>query len=35
MTWEERFRVVSGTAQALGRWRTSGMHQALRPPLVH
>jgi len=30
MTWEERFRVVSGTSRALAH-----MHQAFRPPLVH
>jgi serine/threonine protein kinase len=30
MTWEERFRVVSGTARALAH-----LHQAFRPPLVH
>jgi hypothetical protein len=30
MTWEERFRVVSGTARALAH-----LHQAFRPALVH
>ncbi|CAD6234813.1 unnamed protein product [Miscanthus lutarioriparius] len=30
MTWEERFRVVFGTARALAH-----LHQAFRPPLVH
>ncbi|CAD6228075.1 unnamed protein product [Miscanthus lutarioriparius] len=30
MTWEERFRVVSGTSRALAH-----LHQAFRPPLVH
>ena len=30
MTWEERFRVLSGTARALAH-----LHHAFRPPLVH
>ncbi|OEL17404.1 putative inactive leucine-rich repeat receptor-like protein kinase [Dichanthelium oligosanthes] len=30
MTWEERFRVVSGTARGLAH-----LHQAFRPPLIH
>ena len=30
MTWEERFRVVSGTS-----WALAHLHQAFRPPLVH
>ncbi|RLN22822.1 hypothetical protein C2845_PM07G35250 [Panicum miliaceum] len=30
LTWEERFRVVSGTARGLAH-----LHQAFRPPLIH
>jgi hypothetical protein len=30
MTWEERFRVISGTARGL-----AYLHQAFRPPLIH